>query len=91
MLKLSWLDSFVCPHKACLEELQQIPQALQIAREHHPTSKATEMEHLITPDQEDWKIGGLVAFFEKFDPPTDWDPGINQHVEHAQGQACRPA
>jgi len=48
------------------------------------------MEHLITPDQEDWKIGGLVAFFEKFDPPTDWDTGINQHVEHTQDQASHP-
>jgi hypothetical protein len=55
-----------------------------------PTGDAADVKHLVTSNQEDWKIGRTLALFKDADPPPNGDASVNQDVEESQDQAAGP-
>jgi hypothetical protein len=48
------------------------------------------VEHLVTPNQEDRKIGRRLTLLEILNQPPNWNTRINQHMEDSQGYASDP-
>ena len=65
--------------------------SLPAGSEDDPPSDAADVEHLITPDQEDRKIGRKLTFLEMPNPPSNRDASIDQDVEERQDHPSDPS
>ena len=60
------------------------------ASQDDPPGDAADVEHLVTSNQEDRKIGRLLTLLEVLNQPPNRDAGIDQDVEQSQSYSPDP-
>jgi hypothetical protein len=62
-----------------------------LTRENDPSGDAADVEHLVASDQQDGEVGRMLAFFEIFDQPANWQASIDENVKQSEGDPANPS